>query len=69
MLFLLNIISALLTKVLINLNFTNSIKLMDLIILLIGIALGFAGSFISSLKIFQLLEKRNKKNIWKLYEN
>ena len=57
MLFLFNIISALLTKVLINPNFTNLIELMDLIILLIGIALGFAGSFISSLKNSQLLGK------------
>lgn len=57
-LILFNVISVLLTKVLINLNFTNPIKLMDLIILLIGLALGFIGSFISSLKISQLLEEK-----------
>ncbi len=55
---LFNVISVLLTKVLINLNFTNPIKLTDLIILLIGIALGFVGSFISSLKISQLIEEK-----------
>lgn len=55
---LFNVISVLLTKVLINLNFTNPIKLMDLIILLIGIVLGFVGSFISSLKISQLIEEK-----------
>ena len=55
---LFNVISALLTKVLINLNFTNPIKLMDLIILVIGLALGFIGSFISSLKISHLLEEK-----------
>ena len=53
-----NVISVLLTKVLINLNFTNPIKLMDLIILVIGLALGFIGSFISSLKISHLLEEK-----------
>jgi len=55
---LFNVISVLLTKVLINLNFINPIKFMNLIILLIGFALGFIGSFISSLKISQLLEEK-----------
>ena len=55
---LFNVISVLLTKALINFNFTNPIKLMDLFILLIGIVLGFVGSFISSLKIPQLLEEK-----------
>ena len=55
---LFNVISVLLTKVLINLNFTNQLKLMNIIILLIGLALGFIGSFISSLKISQLLEEK-----------
>lgn len=55
---LFNVISVLLAKALINFNFTNPIKLMNLFILLIGIVLGFVGSFISSLKISQLLEEK-----------
>ena len=55
---LFNVISVLLNKVLLNFNFINPIKLMNMIILLIGIALGFIGSFISSLKISQLLEEK-----------
>ena len=54
---LFNVISILLAKVFINFNFINPIKLMSLIILLIGLALGFIGSFISSLKISRLLEE------------
>ncbi|NJD23248.1 MAG: hypothetical protein FIA82_11360 [Melioribacter sp.] len=54
---LLSVISILLAKVFINFNFINPIKLMNLIILLIGLALGFIGSFISSLKISRLLEE------------
>ena len=57
-LILFNVISVLLTQVLINLTFINPIKFMDLIILLIGVILGFVGSFISSLKISQLLEEK-----------
>jgi len=54
---LFNVISILLDRVFINFKFINPIKLMDLIILLIGLALGFIGSFISSLKISRLLEE------------
>jgi len=55
---LFNVISVLLTKFLININFNNQIKFIEIIIFIIGISLGFVGSFISSLKISQLLEEK-----------
>lgn len=55
---LFNSVIVLLTQIYNNIKFTHQIQLFSLVILLIGIVLGFAGSFISSLKISSLLNEQ-----------
>lgn len=50
-----NLALILLTKVFINLNLTSQVRLVNLLILIIGILLGFLGSFVSSYKIHKIL--------------
>lgn len=54
-LILYNLTFILLTKVFNNINFIVEVRLMNFLIPVIGISLGFIGSFISSFKISQLL--------------
>lgn len=56
-LLLYNLTLILLTKVFNNLNFILQVQFLDFLIPVIGLSLGFIGSFISSLKISQLLNK------------
>ena len=51
-----NLALMLLTKVFANVSFNSQIRLVNLLILIIGILLGFLGSFVSSYKIRKLLE-------------
>jgi len=52
-----NFILILLTKIYINVKFINQIQLFNFLIPVIGISLGFCGSFISSFKISKILDK------------
>ena len=51
-----NLLYSLLTKVYNNLKFTNDFQLLNLFIIVIGISLGFIGSFVSSFKISKIIE-------------
>ena len=51
-----NVIYSLLTKVYNNLKFTNEFNILNLFIVVIGISLGFIGSFVSSFKISKIIE-------------
>jgi len=52
----LNILYSLLTKVYNNLNFKTNFHILNFFIIIIGISLGFIGSFVSSLKISKIIE-------------
>ena len=51
-----NILYSLLTKVYNSLKFTNEFHILNVFIILIGISLGFIGSFVSSLKISKIIK-------------
>jgi cell division transport system permease protein len=51
-----NVIYSLLTKVYNNLKFINEFNILNLFIVVIGISLGFIGSFVSSFKISKIIE-------------
>ena len=55
-LLLFNILYSLLTKVFNNVTFTNNFHILNLFIIVIGISLGFIGSFVSSFKISKIVE-------------
>jgi len=55
-LLLFNILYSLLTKVYNNLNFKTNFHILNFFIIIIGISLGFIGSFVSSLKISKIIE-------------
>jgi cell division transport system permease protein len=55
-LLLFNILYSLLTKVLNNVKFTDYFHILNLFIIVIGISLGFIGSFVSSFKISKIVE-------------
>jgi len=51
-----NILYSLLTKVFNNVKFTDGFHILNLFIIMIGISLGFIGSFVSSFKISKIVE-------------